>query len=90
MPKTVRKWLSRHRQERLAGLNDLPGIPLSCPHKPVFALDASTGADDNYLQRFANTASQPNRRQPSNENPGKEPDGITEQQGPISYPGGSF
>ncbi len=32
-PKTVRKWLSRYRQERLAGLNELPRIPLSCPHK---------------------------------------------------------
>jgi transposase len=31
--KTVRKWLSRYRQERLAGLNELPRIPLSCPHK---------------------------------------------------------
>lgn len=58
--------------------------------RPVFALDASTGADDNYLQRFAGSAGQPNRRQPSNKNPGKEPDGTTEQQGPISHPGGSF
>jgi transposase len=32
-PKTVRKWLSRYRQERLAGLNELPRIPLACPHK---------------------------------------------------------
>jgi len=32
-PKTVRKWLTRYRQERLAGLNELPRIPLSCPHK---------------------------------------------------------
>lgn len=32
-PKTVRKWLGRYRQERLAGLNELPRIPLSCPHK---------------------------------------------------------
>jgi transposase len=32
-PKTVRKWLNRYRQERLAGLNELPRIPLSCPHK---------------------------------------------------------
>jgi transposase len=32
-PKTVRKWLSRYRQERLAGLNELPRIPLHCPHK---------------------------------------------------------
>ena len=32
-PKTVRKWLGRYRQERLAGLNELPRIPLNCPHK---------------------------------------------------------
>jgi len=32
-PKTVRKWLARYRQERLAGLNELPRIPLRCPHK---------------------------------------------------------
>jgi len=32
-PKTVRKWLNRYRQERLAGLNELPRIPLTCPHK---------------------------------------------------------
>ena len=32
-PKTVRKWLNRYRQEGLAGLNELPRIPLSCPHK---------------------------------------------------------
>ena len=32
-PKTVRKWLERYRQERLAGLNELPRIPLNCPHK---------------------------------------------------------
>jgi transposase-like protein len=32
-PKTVRKWLRRYQQERLAGLNELPRIPLSCPHK---------------------------------------------------------
>ena len=32
-PKTVRKWLNRYRQERLAGLNELPRIPLACPHK---------------------------------------------------------
>ena len=32
-PKTVRKWLNRYRQERLAGLNELPRIPHSCPHK---------------------------------------------------------
>lgn len=27
-PKTVRKWLRRYKQERLAGLNELPRIPL--------------------------------------------------------------
>ena len=32
-PKTVRKWLCRYRQEHLAGLNELPRIPLRCPHK---------------------------------------------------------
>ena len=32
-PKTVRKWLNRYRQERLAGLNELPRIPHACPHK---------------------------------------------------------
>jgi len=32
-PKTVRKWLKRYQQERLAGLNELPRIPLHCPHK---------------------------------------------------------
>ena len=37
-PKTVRKWLERYRQERLAGLNELPRIPLSCPHKTSSAL----------------------------------------------------
>jgi transposase len=31
--KTVRQWLNRYRQERLAGLNELPRIPLNCPHK---------------------------------------------------------
>jgi len=31
--KTVRKWLRRYRQEHLAGLDELPRIPLSCPHK---------------------------------------------------------
>ena len=31
--KTVRKWLRRYQQERLAGLNELLRIPLSCPHK---------------------------------------------------------
>jgi len=32
-PKTVRKWLRRYAQEGLAGLNELPRIPESCPHK---------------------------------------------------------
>ena len=32
-PRTIRKWLRRYRQERLVGLNELPRIPLSCPHK---------------------------------------------------------
>jgi transposase len=32
-PKTVRKWLNRYKHERLAGLNELPRIPLACPHK---------------------------------------------------------
>lgn len=32
-PKTVRKWLARYKQEKLAGLNELPRIPISCPHK---------------------------------------------------------
>ncbi|MBU1518272.1 MAG: helix-turn-helix domain-containing protein [Planctomycetes bacterium] len=32
-PKTVRKWLKRYQQEKLAGLNELPRIPLTCPHK---------------------------------------------------------
>ena len=32
-PKTIRKWLQRYRQERLAGLNELPRLPLRCPHK---------------------------------------------------------
>ena len=31
--KTVRKWLGRYRQERLAGLAELPRIPLNCPHR---------------------------------------------------------
>ena len=31
--KTVRKWLNRYRQERLAGLNELARIPVNCPHK---------------------------------------------------------
>jgi transposase len=37
--RTVRKWLRRYKQERLAGLIDLPKIPHSCPHKtsPVLA-----------------------------------------------------
>jgi transposase len=38
-PKTVRKWLTRYQQERLAGLNELPRIPLSCPHKTPAALE---------------------------------------------------
>jgi transposase len=38
-PKTVRKWLQRYRQERLAGLNELPRIPLSCPHKTPPAIE---------------------------------------------------
>jgi transposase-like protein len=37
-PKTVRKWLKRYQQERLAGLNELPRIPLHCPHKTSSAL----------------------------------------------------
>ena len=37
-PKTVRKWLARYHQERLAGLNELPRIPLHCPHKTSPAL----------------------------------------------------
>jgi transposase len=32
-PRTVRKWLRRYQQERLVGLNELPRIPLTCPHK---------------------------------------------------------
>ncbi|MGA2093240.1 MAG: helix-turn-helix domain-containing protein [Sedimentisphaerales bacterium] len=31
--KTVRKWLSRYREERLTGLNELPRTPHHCPHK---------------------------------------------------------
>ena len=38
-PKTVRKWLNRYHQERLAGLNELPRIPLHCPHKISPALE---------------------------------------------------
>jgi len=37
-PKTVRKWVSRYRQERLGGLNELPRIPLRCTHKTPIAL----------------------------------------------------
>jgi transposase len=37
--KTVRKWLRRYKQERLAGLNELPRIPLSCPHKTSAVLE---------------------------------------------------
>jgi len=38
--KTVRKWLRRYQQERLAGLNELPRIPLHCPHKTSSARPA--------------------------------------------------
>ena len=38
-PKTVRKWLNRYQQERLAGLNELPRIPLRCPHKTSTELE---------------------------------------------------
>jgi len=38
-PKTVRKWVNRYRQERLSGLNELPRIPLSCPHRTSPALE---------------------------------------------------
>ena len=38
-PKTVRKWLRRYDQERLAGLNELPRIPLSCPHKTASSVE---------------------------------------------------
>lgn len=38
-PKTVRKWLNRYHQERLAGLNELPRIPLHCPHKTSATLE---------------------------------------------------
>jgi transposase len=38
-PKTVRKWLRRYQQERLAGLNELPRIPHRCPHKTKPALE---------------------------------------------------
>jgi len=38
-PKTVRKWLKRYQQERLAGLNELPRIPLTCPHKTSPAME---------------------------------------------------
>ena len=38
-PKTVRKWLNRYHQERLAGLNELPRIPLRCPHKTSSVLE---------------------------------------------------
>ena len=37
-PVTVRKWLRRYKQERLTGLNELPRIPLHCPHKTSSAL----------------------------------------------------
>ena len=38
-PKTVRKWLRRYEQERLTGLNELPRIPLTCPHKTSAVLE---------------------------------------------------
>ncbi len=38
-PKTVRKWLRRYQQEGLAGLNELPRIPLTCPHKTSPAIE---------------------------------------------------
>jgi len=38
-PKTVRKWLNRYHQERLAGLNELPRIPINCPHKTSAVLE---------------------------------------------------
>ena len=38
-PKTVRKWLTRYKQEKLAGLNELPRIPLNCPHKTSAAME---------------------------------------------------
>lgn len=31
--KTVRKWLRRYKQERLADLNEFPRIPFTCTHK---------------------------------------------------------
>ena len=37
--KTVRKWLRRYKQEKLAGLNELPRIPLNCPHKTSFVME---------------------------------------------------
>jgi transposase len=37
--RTVRKWLRRYRQERLAGLHELPRIPLNCPHKTSAVLE---------------------------------------------------
>ena len=40
-PKTVRKWLNRYRQERLAGLNELSRAPVTCPHKTPAALQRS-------------------------------------------------
>ena len=38
-PRTVRKWLRRYRQEHLAGLEELPRIPLNCPHKTAAPLE---------------------------------------------------
>ncbi len=35
-PKTIRKWRTRYKQERLASLNELPRIPLHCPLYPIF------------------------------------------------------
>jgi len=43
-PKTVRKWLGRYQQERLAGLEELPRIPESCPHKIPAALERKIAA----------------------------------------------
>jgi transposase len=32
-PRTVRKWVRRYHHERYSGLNELPRIPHTCPHK---------------------------------------------------------
>jgi len=37
--KTVRKWLNRYQQEHLAGLNELPRIALTCPHKTSASME---------------------------------------------------